>query len=127
MSPGLNSILDDLGVQHDVRKFNWIASLSSEVSIFLSWHSKSFTQHDNAKNREMIVMRRAWAPIVSFSPTSSTACLGQDSRWSPDVPAMPICFSPWSEARLTVMLGPSWSGLSSFKLEWIWYKKFNVM
>ena len=32
-------LLDGKGIQYDARKFNWIGSFSSDVSIALSWHS----------------------------------------------------------------------------------------
>ena len=48
----MQPLLDDKGIQFDARKFNWIGSLSAEVSVALSWHSsrsRRSMMHDSAR------------------------------------------------------------------------------
>ena len=51
----MQPLLDMTGIQYDALKFNWIGSLSSDVSLVLSWHTKPFKTIDDLRTREMVV------------------------------------------------------------------------
>ena len=45
----MQPLLDATGVQYDARKFNWIGSLTSDVSMVLSWHTSPFKSLEDAR------------------------------------------------------------------------------
>src|SRR5258706_7350181 len=51
----MQPLLDPTGVQYEARKLNWIGSLTSDVSMVLSWHTRTFNTLVDARQREMIV------------------------------------------------------------------------
>ena len=51
----MQPLLDDTGIQYDARKFNWIGSLTSDVSMVLSWHTGRSRPSTTLRQREMIV------------------------------------------------------------------------
>src|SRR5262249_38745546 len=51
----MQPLLDEQGIQYDARKFNWIGSLGTDVSMVLAWHNKPFKTLDDVRRREMIV------------------------------------------------------------------------
>jgi hypothetical protein len=42
----MQPLLDMTGIQFEARKFNWIGSISSDVSLVLSWHTRPFKTID---------------------------------------------------------------------------------
>ena len=53
---GIQPLLDRTGVMYDARKLNWLASISSEVSLLWSWHTTSFKSVDDLITGEMVVL-----------------------------------------------------------------------
>src|SRR5215468_7526007 len=51
----MQPLLDNAGIQYDPLKFNWIGSLTSDVSLVLSWHTKPFRTLEDVRSREMVV------------------------------------------------------------------------
>jgi tripartite-type tricarboxylate transporter receptor subunit TctC len=123
----MQPLLDDLGVQYDARKFNWIGSLTSEVSIVLSWHSKPFTTLDDAKNREMIVAASGSGADSVIFPYILNGVVGTRFKVVTGYPGNAEMLLAVERGEADGNAGTSWSGLTSFKPEWIRDKKINVM
>jgi tripartite-type tricarboxylate transporter receptor subunit TctC len=123
----MQPLLDDLGVQYDARKFNWIGSLTSEVSIVLSWHSKPFTTLDDAKNREMIVAASGSGADSVIFPYILNGVLGTRFKVVTGYPGNADMLLAVERGEADGNAGTSWSGLTSFKPDWIRDKKINVM
>ena len=51
----MQPLLDMTGIQYEARKFNWIGSMSSDVSLVLSWHTRPFKTIDDLRKSEMVV------------------------------------------------------------------------
>ena len=56
----MQPLLDMTGIQYDARKFNWIGSISSDVSLVLSWHNRPFKTIDDVRKNEMVVAGTCW-------------------------------------------------------------------
>jgi tripartite-type tricarboxylate transporter receptor subunit TctC len=123
----MQPLLNDQGVQYDARKFNWIGSLTSEVSVVLSWHSKPFKTLDDAKNREMIVAASGSGADSVIFPYILNGVLGTRFRVVTGYPGNADMLLAVERGEADGNAGTSWSGLSSFKPEWIRDKKINVM
>jgi tripartite-type tricarboxylate transporter receptor subunit TctC len=123
----MQPLLDDLGVQYDARKFNWIGSLTSEVSIVLSWQSKPFKTLDDAKNHEMIVAASGSGADSVIFPYILNGVLGTKFKVVTGYPGNADMLLAVERGEADGNAGTSWSGLTSFKPEWIRDKKINVM
>jgi tripartite-type tricarboxylate transporter receptor subunit TctC len=123
----MQPLLDDLGVQYDARKFNWIGSLTSEVSIVLSWQSKPFKTLDDAKNSEMIVAASGSGADSVIFPYILNGVLGTKFKVVTGYPGNADMLLAVERGEADGNAGTSWSGLTSFKPEWIRDKKINVM
>src|SRR5687767_7092259 len=51
----MQPLLDMTGIQYESQKFNWIGSLSSDVSLVLSWHTRPFKTVEDLRKSEMVV------------------------------------------------------------------------
>ena len=51
----MQPLLDITGIQYEALKFSWIGSMSSDVSLVLSWHTRPFKSIDDVRKSEMVV------------------------------------------------------------------------
>jgi tripartite-type tricarboxylate transporter receptor subunit TctC len=123
----MQPLLDDLGVQYDARRFNWIGSLTSEVSIVLSWHSKPFKTLDDVKSREMIVAASGSGADSVIFPYILNGVLGTKFRVVTGYPGNSDMLLAVERGEADGNAATSWSGLTSFKPEWVRDKRINVM
>jgi hypothetical protein len=90
----MQPLLDDQGAQHDARKFNWIGSLGTDVSMVLSWHTTPFKISTTCAHARWWWRHRLGADSVIF-PYSSTACSARSSS-SPAIRAPPTFSWRWT-------------------------------
>jgi tripartite-type tricarboxylate transporter receptor subunit TctC len=124
---GMQPLLDEQGIQYDARKFNWIGSLTSEVSIVLSWHSKQFKTLDDVKNREMIVAASGSGADSVIFPYILNGVLGTRFKVVIGYPGNADMLLAVERGEADGNAGTSWSGLTSFKPEWLKEKKIDVL
>jgi tripartite-type tricarboxylate transporter receptor subunit TctC len=123
----MQPLLDDKGIQFDARKFNWIGSLSSEVSIALSWHSKPFKTIDDVRQRDMIVAASGSGADTVIFPYILNGVLGTKFKVVTGYPGAADSILAVERGEADGIVGISWTTLTAGKLDWIRDKKINLM
>jgi tripartite-type tricarboxylate transporter receptor subunit TctC len=120
-------LLDDKGIQFDARKFNWIGSLSSEVSVALSWYSKPFRTIDDARQREMILAGTGSGADSVIFPYILNGVLGTKFKVVTGYPGAVDYLLAVERGEADGTAGVSWSTITAVKPDWVREKKINVM
>jgi tripartite-type tricarboxylate transporter receptor subunit TctC len=123
----MQPLLDDTGVQYDARKFNWLGSLTSEVSILMSWHTTPFKTVDDVRTREMIAAATGSGADSIIFPYILNGVLGTKLKVITGYPGNIDMQLAMERGEADGNAGTSWSGLTSFKPDWIRDKKINVV
>ncbi len=123
----MQPLLDDEGIQYDAQKFNWIGSLTSEVSILMSWHTTPFKTIDDVRTREMVVAATGSGSDSIIFPYILNGVLGTKLKVIVGYPGNADMLLAMERGEADGNAGTSWSGLTAFKAEWIREKKINVM
>jgi tripartite-type tricarboxylate transporter receptor subunit TctC len=105
----MQPLLDMTGIQFEARKFNWIGSMSSDMSLVLSWHTRPFKTVDDLRKSEMVVAGTGSGADVTGYPGAADFLLAVERQ----------------EADGTA--GVSWSGILASRPEWITNKQINVI
>ena len=108
----MQPLLDMTGIQYEARKFNWIGSISSDVSLVLSWHDRPFRTIDDVR--------------VIF-PYVLNGILGTKFKVVTGYPGAADFLLAAERGEADGTAGVSWSGLNAARPEWIAGKKINVI
>ena len=120
-------LLDGKGIQYDARKFNWIGSFSSDVSVALSWHTRSFKTIDDARQREMTVAATGSGADSVIFPYILNGVLGTRFKVVTGYPGAVDFLLAVERGEADGTAGISWSNIRAIKPDWIREKKINVM
>jgi tripartite-type tricarboxylate transporter receptor subunit TctC len=123
----MQPLLDDKGIQFDARKFNWIGSLSPEVGIALSWHSRPFKTIDDTRQREMIVAATGSGGDSVIFPYVLNSILGTKFKVVTGYPGSTDYLLAVERGEADGIAGVSWSFVTAAKPDWISGKKINVI
>ncbi|MCC6888458.1 MAG: hypothetical protein IT536_08000 [Hyphomicrobiales bacterium] len=123
----MQPLLDDRGIQFDARKFNWIGSLSSEVSVVLSWHTRPFKTIADAQQREMIVSASGPGADSVIFPLIMNGVLGTKFKVVAGYPGAVDFLLAVERGEADGTAGVSWSTIASSKPDWIREKKITIM
>jgi tripartite-type tricarboxylate transporter receptor subunit TctC len=123
----MQPLLDTTGIQYDARKFNWIGSLTSDVSLVLSWHTSPFKTLEQARQREMIVAGTGSGADSVIFPYILNGVLGTKFRVVTGYPGATAFLLAVERGEADGTAGVSWSSIASGKTDWIAGKKINVL
>jgi tripartite-type tricarboxylate transporter receptor subunit TctC len=123
----MQPLLDDKGIQYDAQKFNWIGSLSSEVSVALAWHSKPFKTIDDVRQREMVVAATGSGADSVIFPFIMNGVLGTRFRVVTGYPGSVDFMLAVERGEADGTSGVSWSAVVAGKPDWIRESKINVL
>ena len=123
----MQPLLDDKGIQFDARKFNWIGSLSAEVSVALSWHSTRFKTIHDARQREMIVAGTGSGADSVIFPYIMNGVVDTKFKVVTGYPGSVDFLLAVERGEADGTAGISWSAVTGTKPDWITDKKINVM
>jgi tripartite-type tricarboxylate transporter receptor subunit TctC len=123
----MQPLLDKTGVQYDPLKFNWIGSLSSDVSLVLSWHNKPFKTVDDLRSREMVVAGTGSGADSVIFPYILNGVLGTRMKIVTGYPGASDFLLAVERQEADGTAGVSWSSLAASKPEWIANKRINVI
>ena len=115
----MQPLLDDKGIQFDARKFNWIGSFGSEVSIALSWHSRPFKTIDDARQREMILAGTGTGGDSVIFPHVLNSVLGTKFKVVTGYPGAVDYLLAVERGEADGTAGVSWGVLTAAKPDWI--------
>ena len=123
----MQPLLDSAGVQYDPVKFNWIGSLSADVSLVLSWHTKPFKTIDDLRTREMVVAGTGSGADSVIFPYILNGVLGTKMKVVTGYPGASDFLLAVERQEADGTAGVSWSGLNAARPEWIARKSINVI
>lgn len=123
----MQPLLDEQGIQYDARKFNWIGSLSADVSLVLSWHTTPFKTLDDVKKREMVVAATGTGADSVIFPYILNGVLGTKFKVITGYPGAADFMLAVERGEADGLAGVSWSTISAGKSEWIKERKINVI
>jgi tripartite-type tricarboxylate transporter receptor subunit TctC len=123
----MQPLLDMTGIQYDARKFNWIGSISSDVSLVLSWHTRPFKTIDDLRKSEMVVAGTGSGADSVIFPYILNGVLGTKMKIVTGYPGAADFLLAVERQEADGTAGVSWSGLNASKPEWIANKSINVI
>src|SRR5262245_5541476 len=123
----MQPLLDDQGIQYDARKFNWIGSLGTDVSMVLSWHTKPFKTLDDARQRDMIVAATGSGADSVIFPYILNGVLGTKFRVVTGYPGASDFLLAVERGEADGTAGVSWSTIIAGKPDWVREHKINVI
>jgi tripartite-type tricarboxylate transporter receptor subunit TctC len=123
----MQPLLDPQGIQFDAQKFNWIGSLTAETSVVLSWSRTSFRTVDDILQKEMVVAASASGADSVIFPYILNGVIGTKFKVVTGYPGNADMLLAVERGEADGNAGTSWSGLTSFKPEWIRDRKINVI
>lgn len=123
----MQPLLDNQGIQYDAQKFNWIGSLTSDMSLVLSWHTRPFKTLDDARKNEMIVAGTGSGADSVIFPYILNGVLGTKFKVITGYPGASDFLLAVERGEADGTAGVSWSSITAGKPDWITGKKINVM
>ena len=123
----MQPMLDPTGVQYEAPKFNWLGSISSDVSLVLSWHTRPFKTIDDVRKGEMVVAGTGSGADSVIFPYILNGVLGTKFKVVTGYPGAADFLLAVERQEADGTAGVSWSGLNAAKPEWIANKRINVM
>src|SRR5262245_4039933 len=123
----MQPLLDNTGVQYESLKFNWIGSLSADVSLVLSWHTKPFKTIDDLRTREMVVAGTGSGADSVIFPYILNGVLGTKMKVVTGYPGAADFLLAVERQEADGTAGVSWSGVNASRPEWIAKKQINVI
>ncbi len=123
----MQPLLDDQGIQYDARKFNWIGSLGTDVSMVLSWHSKPFKTIADVRAREMVVAATGSGADSVIFPYILNGVLGTRFKVVTGYPGASSFLLAVERGEADGTAGVSWSTIRAGKPDWVRDHKINVI
>jgi tripartite-type tricarboxylate transporter receptor subunit TctC len=120
-------LLDATGIQYEARKFNWIGSLTSDVSMVLSWHTRPFKSLEDARQREMIVAGTGSGADSVIFPYILNGVLGTKFKVVTGYPGATDFLLAVERGEADGTAGVSWSSITAGRPEWITGKRINLL
>jgi tripartite-type tricarboxylate transporter receptor subunit TctC len=123
----MQPLLDSSGIQYDPLKFNWIGSLSSDVSLVLSWRTRPFKTIEDLRTREMVVAGTGSGADSVIFPYILNGVLGTKIKVVTGYPGAADFLLAVERQEADGTAGVSWSGLNAARPEWIANKSINII
>jgi tripartite-type tricarboxylate transporter receptor subunit TctC len=123
----MQPLLDMTGIQFEARKFNWIGSMSSDVSLVLSWHTRPFKTIDDLRKSEMVVAGTGSGADSVIFPYILNGVLGTKMKVVTGYPGAADFLLAVERQEADGTAGVSWSGIRASRPEWITKKQINVI
>jgi tripartite-type tricarboxylate transporter receptor subunit TctC len=123
----MQPLLDMTGIQFEARKFNWIGSMSSDMSLVLSWHTRPFKTIDDLRKSEMVVAGTGSGADSVIFPYILNGVLGTKMKVVTGYPGAADFLLAVERQEADGTAGVSWSGILASRPEWITNKQINVI
>jgi len=123
----MQPLLDDQGIQYDARKFGWIGSLGTDVSMVLAWHNKPFKTIDDVRRKEMIVAATGSGADSVIFPYILNGVLGTKFRVVTGYPGANDFLLAVERGEADGTAGVSWSSIIAGKPDWVREHKINIL
>ena len=120
-------LYDKVGVQFDATKLGWIGSVSSEVSVFLSWHSTSIETFEDARQRELIVPLSGPSADSTIFAKSLNSFLGTKLKFVSGYPGNAEMMLAMERGEVEGNTAMSLSTLRGVKANWLAENKVRML
>lgn len=105
------------GVRYDVSKFNWVGSVTSEVSLVAAWHTAPFKTIQDLRDREMIVGGTGATADTEASARILNALAGTKLKIVSGYPGTADVMLALQRGELQGIADLSWSEMKSKNVE----------
>jgi tripartite-type tricarboxylate transporter receptor subunit TctC len=123
----MQPLLDDQGVQYDARKFNWLGSLGTDVSMVLSWHTRPFKTIDDVRQKEMIVAATGSGADSVIFPYILNGVLGTRFKVVTGYPGANDFLLAVERGEADGTAGVSWGTIIAGRPDWVRERKINII
>src|SRR6266545_2903380 len=123
----MQPLLDDQGIQYDARKFNWLGSLGTDVSMVLSWHTRPFKTIDDVRQKEMIVAATGSGADSVIFPYILNGVLGTRFKVVTGYPGATDFLLAVERGEADGTAGVSWGTIIAGKPDWVREHKINII
>lgn len=120
-------LLNPEGIQFDARKFNWIGSVASEVSVVFAWHTKPFRTIEDLRSREMILPATGSGADSVIFPLIMNGILGTKFKIVTGYPGSAELQLAVERGEADGIASTSWTNLMATRQEWVQDKKINLI
>jgi tripartite-type tricarboxylate transporter receptor subunit TctC len=120
-------LLDDRNIQFDAKKFNWIGSPASEISVVIAAAAKPFKTVEDVRNRQMIVSATGTGADSMIFPYILNGVLGTKFKVVAGYPGSAELLLAVERGEVDGNAGTSWGNLSTNRPDWIRDKKVNII
>ena len=123
----LDPMLGNPAARFDPRKFNWIGSISDEVSICAAWHTSGFNSWQDITRKEFIAASSGIAADNGVYPMLFNKLLETKFKVVAGYKGGPAMNKAMEDTEVHGRCGWSWSSIKSTKLDWIKDKKIVLL
>ena len=123
----MQPLLDEQGIAFDAQKFNWIGSVSAEVSVVLASAASPFKTIEDAQQREMVVAASGSGADSVIFPYILNGVIGTRFKVVTGYPGNAEMLLAVERGEAHGNAGTSWTTLVSIKPDWVRERKVNVL
>ncbi len=118
----IGQALSTQGVRYDVRKFNWIGRITSNVQLLHTWHTAKGKSFEDAKNVEIIVAGTGPTSSSVVFPKIMNDMLGAKFKVVPGFPGAASATLAMERGEVDAVVRP-WSEITAKNADWVRDKK----
>ena len=123
----MQPLLDEQGISFDAQKFNWIGSVSAEVSVVLASAASPFKTIEDTQQREMVVAASGSGADSVIFPYILNGVIGTRFKVVTGYPGNAEMLLAVERGEAHGNAGTSWTTLVSIKPDWVRERKINVL
>jgi tripartite-type tricarboxylate transporter receptor subunit TctC len=125
--PLLEPLLGARNPGYDMSQFNWIGSMSRDVSVCISWSTSRFKTLQDVMDREMVLAGTGAGSETDTHPVALNAVLGTKFRVITGYQGSKETFLAMENGEVQGRCGLTYSALRAAKPDWLRDVKVNVL
>jgi tripartite-type tricarboxylate transporter receptor subunit TctC len=105
--------------QYDPLKLNWLGTPTSEVALYIVWHTSKIQNLQDAQSHEMIAGGAGSASTPIFYGRVFNEILGMKAHFVPGYPGQNEILLAMENGEVEAMPSPFWSSLKTSRPRWV--------
>jgi tripartite-type tricarboxylate transporter receptor subunit TctC len=126
-SIALEPLMGNSAAKFDGRKFTWLGSVGSEVSLCVGWHTAAVKRWDDFFTTEFVAGAAGLGADTGVFPTVLKNVFGARIKIITGYPGGGEMSIAMERREIDGRCGWSWSGVKSSKPEWLAGKQINIL
>jgi tripartite-type tricarboxylate transporter receptor subunit TctC len=110
----------------DARKFNWLGSITKDVSVCLTWHSSAIKSWNDMMSRQFVAGGEATGSDPNIFALMYKNVFGANVKLVSGYPGTNDIMLAMERGEVDGLCGTSWSTIKARHAEWISQNKINV-